>query len=176
VGGGRGLSAFDDGCSTRASRQGGGSLAAQQPNANQCKLNPGQGGGGRSLKQSVKLVSDLPSQTVNFGGSRGWEFVYVVLTATPALPSSVTSNQIRLSILRPFTRTSQTLPTATAPIPKFTEPMISSGRDRVTFTVCLNGAGLPAGSFTGTHCRQVVTNAERDLECTLTRTLLTTSG
>jgi hypothetical protein len=125
-------------------------LAQNAPaEAQTCTRQPGQGGGGPGLKQSIKLVPDLPSQTVNFGGTRGWEFVDMVLTATPALPLSVTPNQIRLSILRHFTRTSQTLPTATAPSPVFTQPQISAGRDRVTFTVCLNGAGLPAGSFTG---------------------------
>jgi hypothetical protein len=72
-----------------------------------------------------------------------------VLNATPALPKSLHSSQIRVDVLRRFTRSSQTLRTEAAPTPTFTEPTISPNRDRVTFTVCLNGSGLEAGSYAG---------------------------
>ncbi len=123
--------------------------APAQTNAENCTPQPGQGKSGPPLKQPVKLVPDISAQSVNFGGSRGSKAIDVVLSATPALPPSTTADQIRLGILRRFTRVSQTLPTESAPSPTFSPPQISSGRDRVTFTVCLSGAGLDPGSYGG---------------------------
>jgi hypothetical protein len=116
-----------------------------------CVRQAGEGRAGPALEPTVKLVPepDSASQVVNFGGSRGWQFADVVLNARPALPKSLEPREIRLEVLRRFTRTSDSLPTASAPTPRFTEPRISPGRDRITFTVCLNGTGLSAGSYSG---------------------------
>lgn len=97
----------------------------------------------------VKLVSDVPAEIANFGGSVGHEFVDVALTATPALPHTLRADQISLGVLRRFMRSSQTLRRETAPTPTFTEPQTSPNRDRVTFTVCLSGSGLKAGAYGG---------------------------
>ena len=107
------------------------------------------GATGSPLKRAVKLTPDPSAAVVNFAGSGGSEFVDVVLNATPALPASVRSSQIRLEVLRRFTRTSQTARTEAAPTPTFTQPRISPNRDRITFTACLNGSGLKAGSYAG---------------------------
>ena len=119
---------------------------AASPN---CTRQSGQGSPGAALETPVKLEPDLPGQVVNFGGTRGTQFVDVVLTATPALPASLTPDQIRIDVLRRFLRTSNNLRTTAAPLPTFTEPEIAPTRDRVTFTVCLSGSGLPAGSYVG---------------------------
>jgi hypothetical protein len=127
-------------------------IAAAQPATNdqpECTRQPGQGVAGPPLKKPVKLVPDAAAQAVNFGGSRGTKSTDVVLSATPALPPSVTADQLRLDILHRFTRASQTLPTESAAPPSFSQPKISPGRDRVSFTVCLNGAGLEPGSYAG---------------------------
>ena len=117
--------------------------------AARCMLHSGQGASGTGLPQPVKLVPDNPAAIINFAGARGRKFVDVVLNATPALPPTLKGDQIRIFVLRRFTRSGQNLPTETAPIPTFTPPVISPNRDRVTFTVCLDGAGLKAGSYAG---------------------------
>jgi hypothetical protein len=124
-------------------------LPADKGEARKCTRHSGQGSPGPALKPAVKLVPDNPGEVVNFGGSGGREFVDVVLNATPALPKSLQPSQIRIVVLRRFTRSSQTLRREAAPVPTFTEPTISPNRDRVTFTVCLDGSGLKAGSYTG---------------------------
>ena len=101
------------------------------------------------MKRTFKLTADIPAEIVNFGGNRGWKFVDVVLKATPALPKRLKSEQIGLQILRRFYRQSPTLETVAAPRARFTKPHISRTRDRITFTVCLNGSGLEAGSYLG---------------------------
>jgi hypothetical protein len=77
------------------------------------------------------------------------QYVDVVVNATPALPPSVNPTDIRIQVLRRFSRESQTLPSTSAARPTFTNPVISPGRDRVTFTVCLDGSELAPGSYAG---------------------------
>ena len=122
---------------------------AEKQELAKCTRHSGQGSAGPKLSPTVKLVPDVPAEIINFGGSDAHEFVDVVLTATPALPHTVRADQISLGVLRRFTRASQTLRRETAPTPTFTEPQISPNRDRVTFTVCLSGSGLKAGSYGG---------------------------
>jgi hypothetical protein len=114
-----------------------------------CTRKPGQGVTGERLDKTVKLVPDTPGEVVNFGGSEEREFVDVVLNATPALPSELRANELRLEVLRRFTRGSTTLRREAAPVPTFTNPRISRSRDRVTFTICLSGDDLAAGTYTG---------------------------
>lgn len=126
--------------------QGGSSPATVQAD---CVRRAGEGQAGQAFKRQVKLVPDVGAHVVNFAGSRDWQFVDVVLNAKPALPESLQPSDIRLEVLRRFTRTSDGLKTTSATPPTFTEPRISAGRDRITFTVCLNGHGLEAGSYSG---------------------------
>lgn len=114
-----------------------------------CTRLSGEGGGGLPLQPAVKLTPDLAGQVVNFGGSRGWRYVDVVLNATPALPRSVNAKAIRFDVPRRFSRTSDRLSTVSAPRPSFTEPSISPGGDRIAFSVCLDGATLESGSYSG---------------------------
>lgn len=114
-----------------------------------CTYKTSQSPNSKPVNPTAKLSPDLPTQFVNFGGGRGWKFVDVVLNATPALPASVGAGDIRLEVLRRFTRISPTLPTRYAPTPAFTPPVISPGRDRITFTICLDGDGLAPGMYAG---------------------------
>jgi hypothetical protein len=114
-----------------------------------CVRKGGEGRAGRPLRRSVKLVPDVGGTVVNFDGSRGWQFVDIVLNAKPAIPRSLRPEQIRFEVLRRFTRAAQNLRTTSVRPPRFTNARISPGRDRVTFTVCLNGSGLGAGTYAG---------------------------
>jgi hypothetical protein len=102
-----------------------------------------------ALKPTVKLMPDAPATIVNFGGSQSNKSVDIVLNATPSLPASVTRDQVRVSVPRRFTRTSQDLPTELAPAPTYSQPEISPNRDRVTFKLCFSGKGLRSGSYAG---------------------------
>lgn len=98
----------------------------------------------------VALVPDRETQVVNFGGGSGWQAADVVLKATPRLPSAVQADQIVLSVPRRLTRVSDNLPTAAIRKPLFTRPYINQTRDRITFTVCIDGEKLKAGVYQGT--------------------------
>ncbi len=102
------------------------------------------------MSPAVTLTPDLPTQTVNFGGGRGWQFAEVVLTASRPLPNSFEPSQLDIEVLRRFSRQSETLSTVTLPPPTFTEPSLNPARNTITFTVCFNGANLGAGHYTGT--------------------------
>lgn len=117
--------------------------------AQQCTRRAGGDRPGQAIEPAVKLAPDVAGHVVNFGGSREWQFVDVVLNADPALPRSLEPGEIRLEVVRRFTRASENLKTTWMRRPTFTQPRISPGRARVTFTMCLNGAGLEAGSYSG---------------------------
>jgi hypothetical protein len=126
-----------------------GSAASASSGTASCDYDATTRTNGATIKPAVKLVPDFAGHTVNFGSSRGTQYVDIVLNATPALPESVKPTDIRLQVLRRFSRVSGTLPTVSAPWPTFTNPVISPGRDRVTFTVCLDGSTLAPGSYEG---------------------------
>lgn len=123
--------------------------AASDPDRPDCTRRAGDGKTGSEVKPTVKLAPDTAANVVNFGGSRGVQYVDVVLNATPALPQSLQADEVRLEVLHRFSRTSDKLRTTSAPPPTFTEPRISAARNRITFTMCLDGSGLDAGSYAG---------------------------
>lgn len=114
-----------------------------------CTRHSGEFKAGEAVSPAVTLTPDQPTQTVNFGGGRGWQFAEVVLTASRPLPSSFDPSQLDIEVLRRFSRQSETLSTVTLPPPTFTEPKLNPARDIITFAVCLNGANLGAGHYTG---------------------------
>lgn len=117
--------------------------------AAQCTRRAGEFKPGPAVTPAVNLTPDLPTQTVNFGGGRGWQFAEVVLSASRPLPKSFAPSNLDIEVLRRFTRQSETLSTVTLPPPTFTEPRLNPSRDTITFTVCLNGASLGAGHYAG---------------------------
>jgi hypothetical protein len=127
------------------------STTPQKPKGEErkCTYEPAPLRSSKTVKPTVKLSPDQGAQIVNFGGERGWKFVDVVLNATPPLPAWMRRSDIRLAVVRRFTRVEPNLPTRYAPLPKFTTPVFSPGRDRVTFTICLDSTGLAAGAYTG---------------------------
>ncbi len=128
--------------------------AAQQADAAtgeqaNCTRHSGEFKAGETISPPITLTPDLPTQTVNFGGGRGWQFAEVVLTASRPLPSSFEPSQLDIEALRRFSRQSETLSTVTLPQPTFTEPRLNPARNIITFAVCLDGSNLGAGHYAG---------------------------
>jgi hypothetical protein len=122
---------------------------AATPEQTKCTRHSGEFKPGPAVAPAVTLTPDLPTQTVNFGGGRGWQFAEVVLKASRPLPSSFEASQLDIEVLRRFSRQSETLSTITLPPPTFTEPQLNPARDTITFTVCLDGSNLGAGHYAG---------------------------
>jgi hypothetical protein len=105
---------------------------------------------GAPLDRAVRLTSDPASEVVNFGSGRGQQSFDVVVTVEPPLPPQVRADQIALDAPRRFQRVSDRLDSARLPPPTFTEPRITTPQgDEITFTVCLRGADVRAGRYTG---------------------------
>ena len=122
---------------------------AATPEQAKCTRHSGEFKPGPAVAPAVTLTPDLPTQTVNFGGGRGWQFAEVVLKASRPLPSSFEASQLDIEVLRRFSRQSETLSTITLQPPTFTEPQLNPARDTITFTVCLDGSNLGAGHYAG---------------------------
>jgi len=114
-----------------------------------CTRKAGTFSPGKSVAPPLTLTPDIPAQTVNFGGGRGWKFVDVVLRASQPLPADFNVRQLDLEVLRRLVSQGDTTTTvASGPI-TFTEPRLNPRRDVITFTICLSGAGLSAGHYAG---------------------------
>jgi hypothetical protein len=122
---------------------------AAAPEQRMCTRHSGEFKAGVAVAPPVTLTPDLPTQTVNFGGGRGWQFAEVVLTAARPLPNSFDPSQLDVEVLRRFARQSETLSTVTLQQPTFTQPRLNPARNILTFAVCLNGANLGAGHYAG---------------------------
>jgi hypothetical protein len=121
----------------------------QRPEESTCTRAAGKFKPGKAVNPPITLTADPPTQTVNFGGDRGWKFADVVLKASRPLPPRVRVAQLDLEVLRRLSRQGETTTTiATKPM-KFTEPRLNPRRDVITFTICLDGAGLEAGRYQG---------------------------
>jgi hypothetical protein len=101
------------------------------------------------VKPPITLTPDIPAQTINFGGGRGWEFVDVVLRTSRPLPPSFAISQLDLEVLRRLVSQGDTTTTVSSGPITFTEPRLNPGRNIITFTICVDGAGLTAGHYAG---------------------------
>jgi hypothetical protein len=128
-----------------ASAQGSTDKDCSAANVNKAPATPG-----KAVTPPITLTADQEANVVNFGSSRGNEYVDVILKASAALSADVTPEQIVVDVPRRLSRQGATLPSATAPKPTVTPPRIARGRTTITFTVCLSGQGLSAGHYTGT--------------------------
>lgn len=98
----------------------------------------------------LKLVPDLATEVVNFGGGRGKKEIDFVFKSERKIPNSVLPTQLAFDIPRRWRRTDSTLETVLFPKARYTEPVIKQNRHLITFTACIDSADLPAGSFIGT--------------------------
>jgi hypothetical protein len=73
----------------------------------------------------ITLTPNLPGESINFGGERGWKFVDVVLKASAPLPQAFKASQLDLEVGRRLIRQGDTTTTvATGPM-RFTEPKLN---------------------------------------------------
>jgi len=114
-----------------------------------CTRKAGTYSSGKSVTPPITLTPDLPAQTVNFGGGRGWKFLDVVLRASQPLPTDFDVHQLDLEVLRRLISQGDTTTTVSSRPITFTEPKLNPRRDLITFTICLTGEGLSAGHYTG---------------------------
>jgi hypothetical protein len=114
-----------------------------------CTRQAGKFTAGTGVSEPITLTPDLPAQTVNFGGGRGWQFIDVVLKASRPLPSSFEVSQLDLEVVRRLIRQGDTTTTISSTPLKFTEPRLNPRRDMITFTICVSGEGLGAGHYAG---------------------------
>ncbi len=115
----------------------------------ECTRKAGEFSRGGTVKPTITLTPDLPTQTINFGGDRGWQFAEVVLSASRPLPSNFKPEQLNIEVLRQFARQSETDRSVTLAPPTFTPPAINPSRTAITFAVCFDGSGLSAGHYNG---------------------------
>jgi len=115
-----------------------------------CPVKTNQAKPGPALRPPIDLSPTTQSaqKLVNFGTSRGVKVIrHVTFTAAKPLPASVTAEQI--SFEASLARTGDTLETAEFPEPTFTVPVISEDRQSISFSICLNAAGIAAGKYVG---------------------------
>lgn len=122
---------------------------AAVPEESKCTRKAGTFKPGKPVAPPITLTADQPAQGVNFGGDRGWKFPDVVLKTSRPLPPRVTAKHLDLEVLRRLVRQGETTTTIEAQPMSFTEPRINPRRDTITFSICLNGAGLDAGRYVG---------------------------
>jgi len=102
-----------------------------------------------TIKPKVALSASGPAEAINIGGARGIGTTDITVTASPALPSSVTPEQITLDIPKRFVRTGQGLPPVYLPNPTFSMPRILEHGTLVAFTLCVDASKISAGSYIG---------------------------
>ncbi len=71
------------------------------------------------------------------------------MTASPALPASVTPEEIRLDTPKHFAHTGQGLAPADLPNPTFSMPRILEHGTLVAFTLCVSASNINPGSYVG---------------------------
>lgn len=105
---------------------------------------------GPALADPVVLSPEKGSEQrlKNFDNYRGTkEFKNVRLSSDKRLPDNLTSAQIGFDAL--IERADDKLESVDFPDPTFTVPRIAADRRHITFTICLNAAGVSPGKYVG---------------------------
>jgi hypothetical protein len=101
------------------------------------------------VKPTVALSSSGPAEPMNMGGLRGTGTTDIAIAASPALPSTVTSEDITVDIPKRFARTGPGLTTQYLPEPVFSPPRILQHGTLIAFTLCVDASHVDAGSYVG---------------------------
>jgi hypothetical protein len=104
---------------------------------------------GAEIKPTVAFSSSGPAEPMNMGGLRGTGTTDIAIAASPALPTSVTSEEITVDIPKRFARNGPGLTTQYLPEPEFSKPRILQHGTLIAFTLCVNASHTPAGSYVG---------------------------
>ncbi len=101
------------------------------------------------VKPTVALSSSGPAEAMNMGGLRGTGTTDIAIAASPALPASVSSEEITVDIPKRFARTGPGLTTQYLPEPEFSKPRILQHGTLIAFTLCVDARHIDAGSYVG---------------------------
>jgi hypothetical protein len=86
---------------------------------------------------------------MNMGSLRGIGTTDITVSAAPALPKTVTPQDITLDVPKRFGRNGTGLSTAYLPEPTFSTPRILEQGKLVAFTLCEDVSNVSAGSYVG---------------------------
>ena len=111
--------------------------------------NAGSTAPGKPIKPTVALHSGRPANSMNTGGVRGTGMTDIAITASPALPVKITSEQITVDIPQRFARSGTGLGTAYLPEPTYSTLRILEHRTLITFTLCVDANHIEAGTYVG---------------------------
>jgi hypothetical protein len=104
---------------------------------------------GEVVSPTVALQSSGTADPINMGALKGTGITDVTVSASPALPKSVTPGQITLDVPKRFTRNGTNLNTAYLPAPTFSTPRILEHGKLIAFSLCLDADNIDAGSYIG---------------------------
>jgi hypothetical protein len=104
-----------------------------------------------ALRQArrIRLVLEDQGATLSFARDRRMLDVPVVIRTTRPIPAGITSSDLRLEALRDLHRIGDNLISVGRVVPLTSRLRITHARDRVYFSVCVDGTGLQAGSYSG---------------------------
>jgi hypothetical protein len=125
-------------------------LADSSTEAKECPYKTNTAKLGPPLKPPVELTPTQQSaqKLVNFGTSRTYKVVkHLTFTSNKPLPASLKPEQINYEAV--LSRTGNTLETAEFPEPTFGGAYISHDRRSISFSACLNPAGISPGKYVG---------------------------
>jgi hypothetical protein len=86
---------------------------------------------------------------MNMGGLKGTATTDITVAASPALPDSVTPQDITLDVPKRFVRNSTGAGTSYLPAPTFSTPRILEHGALIAFTLCVDASHIAAGSYVG---------------------------
>jgi hypothetical protein len=99
--------------------------------------------------QRLRLVLEDQTATLSFAHDRQMLDVPVVIRTTRPIPRAIRPSDLRLEALRDLHRIGDNLISVPRVVPLTSRLRITRARDRVYFSVCVDGTGLSAGSYTG---------------------------
>jgi hypothetical protein len=86
---------------------------------------------------------------MNMGGLRGTGMTDISVTASPALPETVRSEDIAIELPQRFARSGAGLTSSYLPSPTFSPPEILEHGKVIAFTLCVDATKVEAGSYVG---------------------------
>jgi hypothetical protein len=116
----------------------------------ECTLQANQGAAsGPAPDPEISLEASPATEVINFGGSRDTKSFHAVFKASDPLPSSLTAEQLEITVPRPPHRVGKNLESESLDFPTFGEPKFINGRKEIQLLTCISAAGADAGTYTG---------------------------
>lgn len=125
------------------------SIAGAASNDQVCHRPSGSTATGTHVTPEVALASPAPADPMNMGSLRGVGETDITVSASPALPKTVTPRDITLAVPKRFERSGTGLSTAYLAEPTFSRPRILAQGKLIAFTLCEDASDINAGSYVG---------------------------